>query len=151
LIIGLGIAITSKSNSYEEEDYALADTLVVDSMAVDTTVFVSESKTVSFKNNSNLTVYLAYAFWNNTTWESVGWYEIAPNQSYEISLPESFSENSIYWYAEDSEGAKYESNDGYFCVDHEEPFHFYKNKDCGTQEGFYKLNLTGTYTEQGLR
>jgi serine/threonine-protein kinase len=151
LIIGLGIAITNKSNSYEEEDYALADTLVVDSMAVDTTVFVSESKTVSFKNNSNLTVYLAYAFWNNTTWESVGWYEIAPNQSYEISLPESFSENSIYWYAEDSEGAKYESNDGYFCVDHEEPFHFYKNKDCGTQEGFYKLNLTGTYTEQGLR
>jgi uncharacterized membrane protein len=156
LITGIGIAISNKSGTLEEEDYAFADTTA---MAIDYSAYVVDSvanagigttsKTISFKNNSNLKVYLSYAFLNNTTWESVGWYAIEPDQSQEITLPESFSENSIFWYAEDSAGGKYESTDAYFCVDGE-AFHSYNIENCDRTEGFYKLNLTGTYTEQGL-
>lgn len=149
LIIGLGIAIANKSSS---EDYGLEDTTLSEfEPAMDSTAVSSESKTVSFKNNSNLTVYIAYAFWNNSSWEIQGWFQISPNQSNEIALPESFNEDAIYWYAEDSEGAKYTSDDGYFCVNHNEDFNYNENFDCNTKEGFHKLNIFGNYTEQELQ
>jgi serine/threonine protein kinase len=149
LITGLGIGISNKSGTLEVVDRSVIDpaAAMVDTAA--NAAIGTTSKTISFKNNSNLKVYLSYAFLNNTTWESVGWYAIEPDQSQEITLPESFSENSIFWYAEDSAGGKYESTDAYFCVDGE-AFHSYNIENCDRTEGFYKLNLTGTYTEQGL-
>jgi hypothetical protein len=110
-------------------------------------------KTVVFENNSRSTIYLAYAFWNNSKWETIGWFEIEPNKSEDFSLPESFYGDSIYWYAEDSNDGKWEGKDGVFCVTHPDAFHYYttqSNENCNEERNFYKLSLTGTYTVQGL-
>jgi hypothetical protein len=59
-------------------------------------------------------------------------------------------DNSIYWYADASNGVKWEGDDGYFCVSHPDAFHYYTNEKCNEQAGFHKLDLTGEYTSQGL-
>jgi len=94
----------------------------------------------NYKNNSN----------QDTGWESVGWYSIEPQKSFGFNLPSTFTDQSIYWYATNSEGGKYEGSDSYFCIDAQDAFHFYSNENCNEQAGFYKLDLTGSYTSQNL-
>jgi serine/threonine protein kinase len=149
----LGFFIANKTNSYNSNEF---DDVLMEDIAVDTTetivdngVDYNTTKTVSFENNTSNTVYLAYAYYDNG-WETIGWYEITPNNSQAFNLPASFSESSIYWYAENSNGEKWEGADGYFCISHGAPFHLYTNENCNEQAGFYELNLTGTYTTQGL-
>jgi serine/threonine protein kinase len=155
IIVILGIII-SNNNSYTPDPYdytadstaVVADTTAIDSAAVDSAI-VLESKSVSFENNSSKTAYLAYAFYNNG-WETIGWIEVLPNDSSTIDLPDTFSENSIYWFAENSDGEKWEGKDGYFCVSHPNAFHNYTTENCSEQAGFIKLDLTGSFTTQEL-
>lgn len=150
IIIVLGVIISNKNYSYnndEFEEFAM-DSISVDSTAVDSAA-VSESQSVSFVNNSSKTAYLSYAFYDNG-WETIGWYEISPNNSQVIDLPVSFTDSSIYFYAEDSNGGKWEGSDGYFCIEHGRAFHLFSNENCNEQAGFYKLDLTGSFTTQEL-
>jgi serine/threonine protein kinase len=119
-----------ETESYEEESYV-------------------ETKTISFTNNSNYKAFLAYAYWNDG-WESMGWYTIEPGNSYSFDLPESFNDDGIYWYAENSINQKWSGTDGYFCINNPNAFHYYTNENCDNQAGFYKLKLTGSYTSQTL-
>jgi serine/threonine protein kinase len=156
IITILGYFIANKTNSNNSNEY---DNVLMEDIAVDTTEFSFDSdvdyktdintKTVAFENNTSNTVYIAYAYYDNG-WETIGWYEITPNNSQAFNLPASFSESSIYWYAENSNGEKWEGTDGYFCISHGTPFHLHTNENCNEQAGFYKLNLTGAYTTQGL-
>ena len=154
---------SSSSSSSSPEPYynpdPTADTIAVDSSAVigeaapvsvEEAAPAIETKTVSFQNNSSYTVYLAYAFYDRDGWESIGWYAISPNNSKDIYLPDTFADDSIFWYAENSNGAKYEGTDGYFCISHPDAFHFYTDKGCSEQAVFYRLGLTGSYTTQEL-
>lgn len=127
------------------------DSELIDNNSSDSNIL--ETKTVSFENNSSNTVWLVYAFRNNSKWETIGWFKIEPNKSESFSLPESFNEDSIYWYAEDEEDGRWEGNDGVFCVSHPDAFHFYSNEsneNCSEERNFHKLNLTGAFTSMGL-
>ena len=150
IIIVLGVII-SNNNSYvtESYDYEVESTepLLEAPPYADA---VPESQSVSFENNSSTTAYLSYAFYDNG-WETIGWYEISPNNSQVIDLPVSFTDSSIYYYAEDSSGGKWEGSDGYFCIEHGKAFHLFSTENCNEQAGFYKLDLTGSFTTQGLR
>ena len=150
IIIVLGVIISNKNNSYnndEFEEFAM-DSISVDSTAVDSAAVI-EDQLVSFVNNSSKTAYLSYAFYDNG-WETIGWYEISPNNSIVIDLPASFTDSSIYFYAEDSNGGKWEGSDGYFCIEHGKAFHLFSTENCNEQAGFYKLDLTGSFTTQEL-
>ena len=156
------IAVIVYNNFKPEPYYYPGDTPTVNSTAVDSTAApwrgdstaapAIGTKTVSFQNNSSNTVYIAYAFINNELWETIGWIEVLPNDSNTIHLPNSFSENSIYWYAENTNGGIWEGTDGYFCVSRPNSFHNYTNENCNEQAGFYKLDLTGSFTTlEGFR
>jgi uncharacterized membrane protein len=148
VIIILGVIILNKNSYSEFNDYDFDSTDAGYNIDSTNTVEIAQ-KVVSFLNYSSNTVYLAYAYYDNG-WETIGWFKILQNSSYEITLPETFNENNIYWYAEDSNGGKWEGDDGYFCVKHPDAFHFYTTENCNEQAGFYKLDLTGTYTYQEL-
>jgi hypothetical protein len=73
-----------------------------------------------------------------------------PGKSTTITLPSTFNDNNIYWYAENNNNARYEGYDGYFCTS-SDAFHYYIIDDnCDQKRGFYKLNLTGSYTVHNL-
>jgi serine/threonine protein kinase len=147
-VIIAGIISSNNSSNYQSiPDVDSTEMIEVDSFATDSTM--GSSPYVTFQNNSSLTVYLSYAFWDNG-WETIGWYAIEPQESFGFNLPNTFTDKSIYWYATNSEGAKYEGSDSYFCIDPQNAFHFYTNENCIEQAGFYKLDLTGSYTTQNL-
>ena len=109
----------------------------------------AENKVVEFFNNSNYNVSIAYAFYDRG-WETIGWYNAEPGKSVSITLPSSFTENEIYWYANNSNNAEYIGSDGYFCTVND-AFHYYSIEEyCSGKKGFFKLNLAGTYTSQSL-
>jgi uncharacterized membrane protein YhaH (DUF805 family) len=114
----------------------------------------SNSKDVTFKNNSTRTAYLVYAFWNNSKWEIIGWYKMESNSSRTFTLPDTFYDNSIYWYAENSAlGIKWEGVNGWFCINPTDRFHYFKsksNEDCIEDRNFHKLTLTGLNTNQSF-
>ena len=149
VIIVLGIIISNNSSSNYQSSSATDSTemIAVDTFAVDSSLL--SAPYVSFQNNSYSTVYLAYAYWDNG-WETTGWYEIDPQNSFGFSLPSNFAEKSIYWYAINSEGAKYEGSDDYFCIDPQNAFHYYTKENCNEYAGFYRLDLTGSNTTHTL-
>jgi len=109
----------------------------------------ANQKVVVFNNNSYYTISLAYAFYDRG-WETQGWYNMEPGKSTTITLPSTFNDNNIYWYAENNNNARYEGYDGYFCTS-SDAFHYYIIDDnCDQKRGFYKLNLTGSYTVHNL-
>ncbi len=103
-------------------------------------------KMISITNSSNYTVYLAYSFYDDG-WETIGWINVEPKGNNIINLPSSFKGDSIYWYAENSNGGKWSNTNNYFCVSHPNAFHYYDSENCSEKVGFYKLNLTGRKTE----
>jgi serine/threonine protein kinase len=153
IFLAFTIYNSNRKSNYDGYSDVMIDTtaITVDTaaVAVDTTVLASQTKTVTFRNDSNYTVSFTYAFYNGG-WQSLGWYEIKPNNSESISLPTSFIENSIYWYAINSNGDKYEGTDASFCIDSKNAFHLYSNTNCNEQANFNKLDLTGSHTLQPL-
>lgn len=113
----------------------------------------SEVKSVEFYNKTVTKAFLAYAFFNDSEWESHGWYEIKPNGSTKINLPISFSDDSLYWYAVDENGSEWVGSDRSFCVDSTNAFDYFGNnsENClNSSKSFYKLKLNGSYTSQNL-
>jgi serine/threonine protein kinase len=152
VLIILGVIISNKNQAYESEpyDYGIDSTAVVDTTATEVPAEAVETKIVTFKNNSRYSVDLAWAYFNNGTWESHGWYNIKSNSSIDLTLPSTLQDDSIYWYAVNVNDEKYEGTDGYFCVSHPNAFEYYDNKNCNEQAGFYKLMLDGNLTIQQL-
>lgn len=176
VLIGLAFIINSinnKSNSDNYQEEVMVDTtavavdttaidfseLAVDTTAVavdtvavvvDTVAVVAQTKTVTFRNDSNYTISLAYAF-NDRGWESIGWVRIYSKSYQDVILPDSFTGNTIYWYAINSNGEYYLDKNGFnFCIDKINKFHFYTDENCTEQANFIKLELTGLYTTQPL-
>jgi uncharacterized membrane protein len=146
-------AVVVDTTSIDYSDLAVDTTaVVVDTVAVvvDTVAVVAQTKTVTFENDSNYTISLALAYYDGG-WQSKGWYEFKPNNSESISLPYSFTGNTIYWYAINSNGEYYLDKNGFnFCIDKINKFHFYTDENCTEQANFIKMELTGLYTTQPL-
>ena len=155
LILIVIAVLSSNNNSSSPEPYynpePIADTIAVDSSAVyGEAAPAIGSKTVSFSNDTNSSLSLAYGFWNNNEWESIGWFTIEANNSYEINLPENMTDNLIYYYAENSNGIVWEGTSAYLCIDPSDAFDFYSTQNCNNKKGFRELELTGSYTTQNL-
>lgn len=117
----------------------------------DETFTPTQYSTVEFVNASSDQVSVAVGYRGASGWESHGWYNIKPGESYFYNLPSGFTEDLIYWYAEDVFGNKYEGKDNYLCVK-EEAFSFYgdDHNNCDRAPGFYELRLSGQNTVQRL-
>jgi uncharacterized membrane protein YhaH (DUF805 family)/uncharacterized membrane protein len=107
----------------------------------------NESKSIRLINNTTNVASFAYAFWNNNKWETIGWYNVDPNNSRKVILPQPFSGDNIYWYAYSKE-ANWGGNDGVFCIDRSNAFHFFSfksNENCESNSvNFHKLILNGS-------
>ena len=146
-------AVVVDTTAIDYSDVAVDTTAVaVDTFAVvvDTAAVVAQNKTITFRNDSNYTIFLAYAFYDRG-WESTGWVRIYSNSYQDVILPDSFKGNTIYWYAKNSNGEYYFDNNGFnFCIDKLNNFHFYTDENCIEQANFIKLELAGLYTTQPL-
>jgi serine/threonine protein kinase len=174
-IIFIGSYIKSNSDSYSAEEIVDTSAVTVDTTAVvvdttavivdttavtiDTTALtfeapaaqkpVPQTKTVTFNNYSNYDISLAVGFYHDNLWQSIGWYIIKPNDLIIYPLPNSFAGDSIFWYAQNSKGDKYEGTSS-FCIDNN-VFHFYTYQNCKQYANFFKLDLTGSNTVQNLQ
>ena len=114
--------------------------------------YIDGAKEIVFTNNTSETVYLAHAYYSNSSWEVHGYISIEPNSNKKINLPESFNDNAIYWYAIDALEKEWTGEDKFFCIK-SESFDFYGNESENCQygsKGFYKLSLSGTTTFMSL-
>ena len=105
---------------------------------------------VTFRNNSNATIWIAVAYYQNENWTSIGWYENKAYSNFEFFLPSKFQYNEIYWYAFTSEGREWKGEEE-FCIK-DEAFNFENAKTfwCWNKRYFRSLRLTDSNTEQEI-
>lgn len=151
-IIYFATSNSSQSNQSTSEPVQ-SENIVADTSQLNSSAAPSkEDRNLDFTNNTSETIYLALAYYNNSSWESHGYYSIEPNSNRNISLPESFNDESVYWYAIDAVNNEWAGSDKNFCI-HPEKFDFYGNDSENCQDGskgFYKLGLSGTTTSMSL-
>jgi uncharacterized membrane protein len=173
VVVVLIVFVIFKSNNTNDNDGQKIDQTVIDTfaVAVDTTALAVDSvsapideekaivKTIDFFNNTNEAIFVAVAFFNNESgWESQGWYTINPNDSKTINLPNSFSDDSIYWYAKNDSGLTWTVLDETyktFCVDETLKFDYIgsDSQNCSytsVMKSFNRLELNGSYTKYKL-
>lgn len=110
---------------------------------------VKETKKVEFTNNSSSKVDLAVAYYDGSSWISVGWYKIEPGKSYTYDLGE-YGYTSMYWYAQCLPDNKKWSGETSICVK-SAAFKLVDKSNCDERsEKFTKLTLTGNLTKQRL-
>ena len=142
---------SNKSNTEQTQTETKTDEIIPES---DDQIVQNEEKVQSkdfeFTNNRDEEIYLAYAIYNNSNWESHGWFKIDPKSSRKIYLPDSFTGDEIYWYAMTSGAAlEWAGSDKSFCIHSTDKFDYTGSdaENCQeAQKGFIKLNLTGTST-----
>jgi serine/threonine protein kinase/uncharacterized membrane protein len=105
---------------------------------------------VTFRNNSNSTIWIAVAYYQNENWTSIGWYENKAYSNFEFFLPSKFEYNTIYWYAFTSGGREWTGEEE-FCIK-DDAFNFENAKTfwCWNKRYFRSLTLTDSNTEQEI-
>jgi uncharacterized membrane protein len=148
---------TSENNSQSEykisEDDAQSENITPEDESQINSTLNSEFRNLEFFNDTKETIYLALAYFNNTTWESHGYFKIEPNNNHIISLPESFIDDLVYWYAIDAVNNEWSGSDKNFCIYPGEKFDFYGNESEACEEfskGFHKLIIEGAKTRMVL-
>ncbi len=170
IVFGVFKSTNSNDNDGPKIDQNVIDTTAV---AIDTTAVAVDSisapisddsaqtmkketaQTIEFFNHTDATIALAYASFNDGVWGSHGWFIIEPHNSATITLPNSFSDDSIYWYAKDQGGySEWKGSDKAFCIDPTNKFDYLgsdsQNCSNSTVKTFNKLIVTDTYTLQSL-
>lgn len=106
-------------------------------------------KTVSFKNNSKVDIFIAIAWRENDDWIVKGLFNVKSDSTM-VLFQKEYGFSSIYWYAEDDKGGagrKWEGSGPKFCIDRTQAFEL-SNLGCPTKAKFNQLQLVDENTEQ---
>ena len=168
-IIRLAVGGLNNSSSSSDDDYIDSDAAVPTEVAPEPEAYVeetapatteaapavpeasAENKIVEFQNNYGYTMYLAYAYYDNS-WKTVGWKRISPGEWATITLPNTFNSNEIYWYASDLDGFELEGYDdgtnlSRFCIYTADDFFFDSyDPNCNQSKIFTKLSVVNNYS-----
>lgn len=100
-----------------------------------------------FTNKVKDTLVVAYGYKYKKGWRSIGWYQIKPDSSLQLPIPDDLTKDALYWYAESTQGQKWVGKDKKFCVDPQNAFDIKKKKMAKCQETavFTKRLLSQTY------
>ena len=108
--------------------------------------YANAQTTVTLVNNTSLTVYAAYAIYDNEDgWTTRGWYSVAPYKKRDIDLDD--YSGSVYIHGHNSEGSW---GDTRLCTGGDSAFRVV-NADkirCEYYRNFYKLTVSSGQTKK---
>lgn len=104
----------------------------------------------NFRNNTNSTVYIAYAYQNSNcrpvTYAKIGWYRVEPGQTRQVWSGYAGG-RTFYYFAEDVFGRTW--NGPYFTQIPNQAFHWCWNTGCSTCRnlGFRRIDVPVFYAD----
>jgi hypothetical protein len=105
----------------------------------------NEIKNVKFVNNAKSKIYLSYSYFFDGSWITIGWCGIESQSSFEISLPQNFDDDKIYWFAYSSgDNLEWQGSDRYFLVDQ------FSDTDFKIVDGIVEKNGGGEKVRKGF-
>jgi serine/threonine protein kinase len=154
IAVGLRLRSEDSNNNTDGDDYYYNSERIIDSeeivgdsyLPVDTTTRES-LPTIYFTNSTNNRILIALAY-DNSGFETRGWFAVEANSDIAIPLPHRIGDE-IFWYAmQEDDNEEYSGSDGYFCLDTQKKFHYIepgKADGCDNPVGFTRMWISNGY------